>query len=467
MLRAEGTTVEQVFEHRTFRDDEFWRPISAWQDISREEFGDPLWQARKSVTSLKQVKEALGDRLDDDFIADIEAGLHIAPMNIRITPYVFSLIDWDNPVDDPLRKQFLPLGSQMLPDHPFYLEDSLSEDEDAPVPMLTHRYPDKVLFLPLTTCPVYCAYCTRSRIIGGSTDSVEKETYGANMAKWDPAFGYLRENPQIEDVVISGGDAFNLTAKQITHIGETLLNIPHIRRLRYATKGIAILPMKITRDEKWMGAFLAIHKRGQTLGKQVVLHTHFSSPREITKWSQDAMDRLFSENVIVRNQAVLQEGVNSCEETMILLTKKLSYINIQSYYVYIHDMVPGCEHLRTTVGEGVEIAKRVRGMTAGFNIPTFVCDAPGGGGKRHVTSYEYYDAESGISVWRAPNVKTDELFLYFDPLHKLTAKAQQRWADPAQREIMVCDALRAVNPNLPTEHREKLAKRLGLSLSEL
>ena len=141
------------------------------------------------MTNLKQVKESLGDRIDDSLIADIEAGLRIAPMNIRITPYVFSLIDWDNPIDDPLRKQFLPLESQMLPDHPFYLADSLSEDEDAPVSMLTHRYPDKTLFLPLTTCPVYCLYCTRSRIIGGSTDMVEKDTYGANKEKWDEAFG--------------------------------------------------------------------------------------------------------------------------------------------------------------------------------------------------------------------------------------------------------------------------------------
>ena len=345
MLKPSESTTEQAFEHRTFRDDEFWREVPAWSDISREQFGDHSWQARKSVISLKQVKEALEDRLSDSLFQDIEAGLQIAPMNIRITPYVFSLIDWDKPINDPLRKQFLPLASEMLPDHPFYLADSLSEDEDAPVPMLTHRYPDKVLFLPVTTCPVYCAYCTRSRIIGGSTNSVEKETYGANIAKWDPAFAYIRNNPEIEDVVISGGDAFNLTAKQITHIGETLLSIPHIRRLRYATKGIAILPMKITDDEKWMEAFLAIHKQGQALGKQVVIHTHFSSPREITRWSQAAMDRLFAENVLVRNQAVLQEGVNNSEDTMILLARKLAYMNIQSYYVYIHDMVPGCEHL--------------------------------------------------------------------------------------------------------------------------
>ena len=176
------------------------------------------------------------------------------------------------------------------------------------------------------------------------------------------------------------------------------------------------------------------------------------------------MERLFAENVIVRNQAVLQEGVNSVEETMILLTKKLSYINIQSYYVYIHDMVPGCEYLRTTLAEGVELEKRLRGMTAGFNIPTFVCDAPGGGGKRHVASYEYYDKENGISVWRAPNVKIDELFLYFDPIHKLSQEAQRRWEVEAERKKMVRKAVRTVNPDLSDAQWDALSQRLGLSL---
>ena len=460
-------TLSSTHPHRNFRDDDFWRDIPAWKDVSREDFGTYLWQARNSVTSLKKVREVLGDRLTDELVADIEDGLQRAPMNIRITPYVFSLIDWDHPVDDPLRKQFLPLGSQMLPDHPFYLEDSLSEDEDAPVSMLTHRYPDKTLFLPLTTCPVYCAYCTRSRIIGGSTESVEKDTYGANMANWEPAFQYLRNNEQIEDVVISGGDAFNLTAKQIAFIGDSLLDIPHIRRLRYATKGIAILPMKITSDEKWMEAFLAVHDKGREMGKHVVIHTHFSSPREITRWSELAMQRLFSHGVTVRNQAVLQEGVNNCAETMILMTRQLAYINIQSYYVYVHDMVPGCEHLRTTVSEAVEIEKRVRGTTAGFNVPTFVCDAPGGGGKRHVASYEHYNSETGISVWRAPSVKSDELFLYFDPIHRLSPAAQKRWADPQEREAMACDAIRATGRTLPEDERQKLANRLGLTLDGL
>ncbi|MBX3419717.1 MAG: KamA family radical SAM protein [Pirellulaceae bacterium] len=447
-------------DHRTFRTDEFWRVIPGWKDVSAAEFGSHLWQAKHSIRKLDQVQSILGDRISPSFIEDIAAGLRIAPMNVRITPYVFSLIDWDNPTDDPLRMQFLPIASQMLPDHPYYMADSLYEDVDSPVPMLTHRYPDKVLFLPLTTCPVYCAYCTRSRIIGGSTESVDKDTYGPNPENWEPAFEYLRTHPQIEDVVISGGDAFNLTPRYIRLIGEKLLAIPHIRRLRYATKGVAILPMKILTDNEWLDALLDIHRRGRELGKQVVIHTHFSSPREITQYSLDAATKLFSEGVHVRNQAVLQEGVNNSIDEMVLLTRKLSYMNIQPYYVYIHDMVPGCEHLRTTLWDGVQLEKNVRGTTAGFNTPTFVCDAPGGGGKRHVASYEYYDRENGISAWSSPNVKPGELFLYFDPLHRLSPEAQARWNDSDSRMAMIHDVIRRSDYEISEKARTKIARRL-------
>lgn len=424
-------------QHRNFRNDDFWKEIPAWSNVSRGEFADHKWQAKNSISRVQQVEKVLGSRLKKEVYEDILEGQKRTPMNIRITPYIFSLIDWDNPVDDPLRKQFLPLGSQFLEDHPFYLEDSLSEDEDSPVAMLTHRYPDKVLFLPTTICPVYCSYCTRSRIIGGSTESIEKETYGANQKKWDAVFEYLASKPAIEDVVVSGGDSFMLMPKQLQYIGENLLKIPHIRRIRLATKGIAIYPQKILTDDDWFDALMSVHKLGRSFGKQVVIHTHFSSPREITKWSQMAMDRLFSEGVIVRNQAVLQDGVNNSIDQMVLLTRQLSYMNIQPYYVYMHDMVPGCEHFRTTIKEGEELEKAVRGTTAGFNTPTFVCDLPGGGGKRNVSSYEYYDQETGISLWTAPNVKPGQVFTYFDPIHKLSPEAQKRWAKESERQVMI------------------------------
>jgi len=427
-------------EHRQFRDDDFWKEIPGWENIDRETFGDAKWQLKKSIRKVDQVEKILGSRASKEIMDDIRAGQHITPMNIRITPYVFSLIDWDNPVDDALRKQFLPLGSQFLPDHPYDQGDSLAEDVDSPVPELTHRYRDKVLFLPTSICPVYCSYCTRSRLIGGSTEAIHKETYGANKAKWEPVFEYLKKHRAVEDVVISGGDAFMLTPEQILHIGRSLLAIPNIRRLRYATKGIAIYPQKILTDDAWYDAIKTVHQEAKAMGKQVVIHTHFSSPKEITRWSQLAMERLFSDSIIVRNQAVLQAGVNDDVDTMVLLTRKLGWINVQPYYVYMHDMVPGCEHFRTTLREGVEIEKAVRGTTSGFHTPTFVCDLPGGGGKRHVASYEYYDEENGISIWKAPNVKRGEVFAYFDPIHKLSEEARKRWSDENLRKIMVEEA---------------------------
>jgi lysine 2,3-aminomutase len=426
-------------EHRNFRNDDFWKEVPGWAHVTRGEFADHKWQAKNSITKVAQVEKVLGSRLSKAVLEDILDGQKRTPMNIRITPYIFALINWDDPVNDPLRKQFLPLGSQFLPDHPFYLEDSLSEDVDSPIPMLTHRYPDKVLFLPTTICPVYCSYCTRSRIIGGSTEMIEKETYGANQKKWDLVFEYLASKPAVEDVVISGGDSFMLMPKQLQYIGESLLKIPHIRRIRFATKGIAIYPQKVLTDDEWFNALVNVHKLGRSFGKQVVIHTHFSSPREITKWSQMAMDRIFQEGIIVRNQAVLQDGVNNSLDQMVLLTRQLSYINIQPYYVYMHDMVPGCEHFRTTIKEGEDLEKAVRGTTAGFNTPTFVCDLPGGGGKRNVSSYEYYDQELGISVWTAPNVKPGQVFYYFDPIRKLSTEVQKRWESEKERRAMLSE----------------------------
>ena len=434
-----GKSPAAITAHREFRNDEFWKSIPGWKDVSRELFSDHLWQAKNSIRKVEQVKKVLGDRLSDELYDDIIGGQTITPMNIRITPYVFALIDWENPYTDPLLKQFLPLKSRFLPDHPFHMSDSLSEDDDSPVPLLTHRYPDKVLFLPLTICPVYCSYCTRSRVVGGGTDAVDKDSYGAKQSNWDIVFEYIANNPEIEDVVISGGDAYNLTPKQVDYIGKSLLDIPHIRKIRYATKGIAIYPQKVLTDHAWFKAMSEVTHYGRERFKQVVIHTHFSSPNEITEWSKLAMEKLYAAGIPVRNQAVLQEGVNNDIDMMVMLTKKLSYINIQPYYVYVHDMVPGCEHFRTTLREAIELEKNIRGITAGFNTPTFVCDAPGGGGKRHVASFEHYDEFHGISVWKAPNVKPGQVFFYFDPIHKLSKEAQKVWADKEAREKVLAD----------------------------
>jgi lysine 2,3-aminomutase len=364
-------------------------------------------------------------------------------MNVRITPYLLALVDWKNPYDDPIRTQFLPVASTRRPDHPRLTLDSLHEQDDSPVPGLVHRYPDKALFLPLDVCPVYCRYCTRSYAIGGSTDSVDKEGYRPDTDRWRQAFAYLASRPEVEDVVVSGGDAFLLSAGKLEDILSTLLAIPHIRRIRVATKGPAVMPMKILVDTAWTDMLARMTERGRALHKEVCLHTHFNCVEEITDVTRRAMNRLFELGVKVRNQSVAVRGVNDEPEAMTNLVRQLSYMNVQPYYVYQHDMVRGVEDLRTALGETMEIERHVRGVTAGFNTPTFVTDVPGGGGKRDLHSFDHYDETTGISVYRSPVVDEEAAYLYFDPIHLLPEEGRKRWGLPNEHDRMVKEALLA------------------------
>jgi lysine 2,3-aminomutase len=169
----------------------------------------------------------------------------------------------------------------------------------------------------------------------------------------------------------------------------------------------------------------------------VMLHTHFNHPREIVDITRLALDRLAEHGMAVRNQTVLQRGVNDRPEVLHLLVRRLGYVNVQPYYVFVHDLVPGVEDLRTSVAVAAALEKQVRGLTSGYNTPTFVVDTPGGGGKRDVHSYEHYDRESGISVYISPTVKPGEQFVFFDPLHSLGDAARERWGHPRQRAEML------------------------------
>ena len=433
----------EALEHRNLRRGEFWRAIPAYADIDEATFLDHLWQARHSVKTPEELMATVKDLVQPSFYEDMRQGYHLAPMAVRVSPYAISLIDWSDPYKDPIRTQFIPLRSRLLPDHPKLTLDSLHEQEDAPLPGLTHRYVDKALFLPTSVCPVYCRYCTRSYAIGLDTDVVEKAELATDPKRWEQAFAYIESRPELEDIVISGGDAYQLPPKSLQHIGERLLEMPNIRRMRYATKGPAIMPMKLLTDHKWVDALTAVVERGRKLGKDVMLHTHFNHPNEITEITQRATQLLFERGIVMRNQSVLIRGVNDDQQIMTPLVKRLGYINVHPYYVYMHDMVKGVEDLRTTIQTGIDIEKFVRGSTAGFNTPTFVCDAPGGGGKRDVHSYEYYDRDNGICVYAAPSVRPDRFFLYYDPIDQLGPAARKRWQDPAEQEKMISTAMAA------------------------
>ncbi len=433
---------------RKLRADAFWQQIPAWKDVDEATFLDHRWQDRHAVNSAKKLIATVQELATADFVEDLKEGFRRAPMAVRVTPYVMSLIDWQKPYADPLRRQFLPVASQLQPDHPMLTLDSLHEQDDAPVVGLTHRYPDKALFLALDTCPVYCRFCTRSYAVGADTEEVEKLSFKVNRSRWDRIFQYISERPELEDVVISGGDAYRLKPDQVLEIGNRLLDMPNIRRFRYATKGLAIMPMKVLSDDAWTDALTAVVDRGRKLGKEVCVHTHFNHPNEITDISRRAAQRLFERGIRVRNQCVFQNEVNDDSATQRELVRRLSYVNVQPYYVYVHDLVKGTEDLRTTVARAIQVEKRLRGTTAGFNAPLFAVDAPGGGGKRDVHSFEYYDQETGISVYTAPAVKHGRLFTYFDPLAQLSPAMQQAWGDTKLRHEMVHDALSAARRSI-------------------
>jgi lysine 2,3-aminomutase len=426
--------------HRVLRDGEFWRTIPAYKDVDEATFLNHIWQGQHSVKTPQELLATIEGLVPAGFIDDVNDGFHRAPMAVRVSPYMIASIDWTKPELDPIRTQFIPLGSRLRPDHPMLTLDSLHEQEDAPVPGLTHRYHDKALFLPLNICPVYCRFCTRSYAIGSDTDVVDKVDLHIDVKRWQAAFAYIASRPELEDIVISGGDAYQLSPKNITLIGESLLAIEHVRRLRFATKGLAVMPSKVLTDHAWLDALTGVVEHGRKLGKDVVVHTHFNNPNEISVITQRAANELFQRGITVRNQTVLIRGVNDTFETMLLLIRRLSYLNIHPYYVYMHDLVRGVEDLRTPLSTALELEKKIRGATAGFNTPLFVCDAPGGGGKRDAHSFEYYDHENGISVFTAPSVKPGECFFYYDPIDSLSDEAQARWKDPENRRKMIENA---------------------------
>jgi lysine 2,3-aminomutase len=431
-----------TLHHRQLLDGPFWQKIPAYRLVDETTFLDHTWQAKNTITNPQKLLQAVQDLVPQSFYDDVTQGFHHAPMSIRVSPYLLSLIDWSNAYTDPLRRQFVPVASRLLPDHPKLTLDSLHEQADAPVPGLTHRYPDKALFLALDTCPVYCRFCTRSYAVGVDTDEVEKVSLKATEERWERAFRYISERPELEDIVVSGGDSYQLKARQITLIGNKLLELPNIRRIRFATKGPAVMPMKLITDHEWLDALTAVVERGRKLHKEVVLHTHFNHPNEITAITKRALDGVFERGIITRNQSVLQRGVNDGIATMQLLTKRLGHCQVQPYYVYVHDLVKGVEDLRTTLQTALDIEKAVRGTTAGFHTPTFVVDAPGGGGKRVAHSFEHYDRESGISVFAAPSVKPG-YFLYFDPVDTLDPDVQAKWKDKAEQDKMIAKAVDA------------------------
>ncbi|HEY7248023.1 MAG TPA: KamA family radical SAM protein [Xanthobacteraceae bacterium] len=410
-----------------------WARFKPWQDVGPDQFEDNAWQDRNAISRISQLKTVLDGIISPDLMDEIEAGLSKTGMSIRLNPYMICRIDWSDAENDPLRRQFLPMRCEQENDHPCLEIDSLAERRHSPVTGIVHRYPDKVLFLVTSVCPVYCQYCTRSYAVGQDTQLVQKD-HVTSAQNWVPALDYIRSNSQIEDVVVSGGDLARLKPAHVRSLGSALLEIDHVRRIRLATKALSVQPMKFLSDHDWMNAVLELFTRGRSMFKDVFLHTHFNHPNEVTPIVERAMRRLHEHGVFVRNQTVLLRGVNDDAGTLHALVKRLGRLNIHPYYVYLCDMVKATEHFRLPLSTAQRLEKHLRGATAGFNTPLFIVDTPSG--KRDVHSSEFHDGEYGVSAFISPAV-SEETCYYYDPVRSLGQAARAEWAAPDARAAIL------------------------------
>ncbi len=271
-------------------------------------------------------------------------------------------MDKDDPTD-PIRMQSVPISSELTQTQ-YDMADPLLEDTDSPVPGLTHRYPDRVLFLITNQCSMYCRYCTRRRFSG-------QIGMGVPRKQMDACIEYIRNNPQVRDVLLSGGDGLLVNDRILEYLLKNLREIPHVEIIRIGTRAPVVFPQRIT--ENLCNILRKYHP--------VWLNTHFNHPDEITPESKRACEMLADAGVPLGNQAVILAGINDCPHVMKKLNHELVKIRVRPYYIYQCDLSEGIGHFRAPVSKGLEIIEYLRGHTSGYAVPTFVVDAPGGGGK--------------------------------------------------------------------------------------
>jgi len=332
-----------------------------YPEVSDADWNDWKWQVKNRIETLEQLKKYI------DLTQVEEEGVKesLKTLRMAITPYYMSLIDKINP-NCPIRKQAIPSGAE-LHQADADLLDPLHEDEDSPAPGLTHRYPDRVLFLITDMCAMYCRHCTRRRFAGQNdcespTERIQK------------CIDYIAKTPTVRDVLLSGGDALLVNDKMLESIIQRLRAIPHVEIIRIGSRTPVVLPQRITDD--LVNMLKKYHP--------VWLNTHFNHSDEITPEAAEACAKLANVGIPLGNQSVLLRGVNDCVHIMKKLVHDLVKIRVRPYYIYQCDLSMGLEHFRTPVSKGIEIIESLRGHTSGYAVPTFVVDAPGGGGKTPV-----------------------------------------------------------------------------------
>lgn len=335
-----------------------YREIPRWKDTTGDQWNDWRWQVTNRLTSVTDLEQVI--KMSAEEKQGIIFSLQAMPM--AITPYYAALMDPDDR-DDPIRRQAVPLSLE-LRDGDADLEDPLHEDVDSPVPGLTHRYPDRVLLLVTDQCSMYCRHCTRRRFSGASDQAMPRE-------QLEQALDYIRRTPVVRDVILSGGDSLCISDEHLEYLLFSLSRIPHVEIIRIGTRTPVVMPQRITAE------LCSIIKKYHP----VWLNTHFNHPKEVTDRAREACALLADAGVPLGNQTVLLKGVNDCPYVIKDLMHRLLEIRVRPYYLYQCDLSPGIEHFRTPVSSGIEIIELLRGHTSGLAVPTYVVDAPGGGGK--------------------------------------------------------------------------------------
>lgn len=335
-----------------------FRRIPLWKDVTDDQWNDWLWQLTHTIKTVDELKQVV------NLTPDEEEGVRISARTIplNITPYYATLMNPDDP-RCPIRMQSVPVSAEILKTK-YDLEDPLHEDEDAPVPGLTHRYPDRVLFLVTNQCSMYCRYCTRRRFSG-------QIGMGVPRKQIDDAIAYIARTPDVRDVLLSGGDGLLINDTILEYILKSLRAISHVEIIRIGTRAPVVFPQRITEN------LCTILKKYHPIW----LNTHFNTPLEITPEAKRACEMLANAGIPVGNQSVILAGVNDSVPIMKKLMHELVKIRVRPYYIYQCDLSEGIGHFRAPVSKGLEIIEGLRGHTSGYAVPTFVVDAPGGGGK--------------------------------------------------------------------------------------
>jgi lysine 2,3-aminomutase len=437
-----------------------WTRFPGWKDVTAEEWASAQWQRAHCVKNLNQLRDLLGDLVDESFYADLGRDqAERATMSMLVPPQMMNTMAPDvSPggagsltdafYADPIRRYMLPVLSDRRTDwasHPHATRDSLHEHDMWVAEGLTHRYPTKVLAELLPTCPQYCGHCTRMDLVGNSTPVIEKLKFaGKPNDRLGDMLDYLRRTPQVRDVVVSGGDVANMPWARLEDFLTRLLEIENIRDIRLATKALMGLPQHWLQDDVRAGVE-RVARTARDRGVSLAIHTHVNHANSVTPLVADAAKAMLEAGVRdVRNQGVLLAGVNAEPHTLLdLCFRLLDGAQIMPYYFYMCDMIPFSEHWRVSVAEAQRLQHHIMGYLPGFATPRIVCDVPFVG-KRWVNQLADYDQVHGISYWtknsRTSIEATDadaltRTYEYYDPIHTLPAEGQEWWAQHGQLDL--------------------------------